>query len=154
PRPTVTDEPRGRAASVGEPAKASVWQRVHEQLDPLRLLPRLRQDIVVRELESRDHRPYFMAKSPRAGPYVRLTEREHQLLGLMDGSRAVKQIVLEDFSRHGSLAFNRVIQLVMLLQARSFLESRAVPTYALVRQRLRAPRGLRAAARRLVDILF
>ena len=132
----------------------SVWQRVHEQLDPLLLRPKARPDIVVRRLESSDRRPYYMAKSPRAGTYVRLTEREHQLLELMDGSRTVKQIVLADFAAHKSLAYNRVIQLVFLLQAQSFLVSSWVPTYALVRQRLRAPRGLRARATRVADFLF
>src|SRR5689334_5100548 len=132
----------------------SVWQRVHEQLDPLRLRPQARPDIVVRRLEASDRRPYYMAKSPRAGTYVRLTERERELLELMDGSRTVKQIVLADFAAHKSLAYNRVIQLVFLLQAQSFLVDSWVPTYVLVRQRLRAPRGLRARAARVVDFLF
>jgi CRP-like cAMP-binding protein/Zn-dependent protease len=116
----------------------SVWQQIHEQLDPLLAQPRVRADVVVCRLETSAGRPYFMAKSPQAGTYVRLTERERQLLELMDGSRTVKQIVLDDFVRHKSLSCNRVLQLVTLLDAQSFLAHKRIPTYALLRQRLRS----------------
>jgi len=95
-----------------------------------------------------------MAKSPQAGTYVRLTERESQLLALMDGTHTVKQIVLADFVAHKSLAFDRVLRLVSLLHAQSFLTSRSIPTYDLVRQQLTAPSAVRARFNHAVDILF
>ena len=132
----------------------SVWQRLQERLDPLQLRPRLRSDVVIRALETRDHQPYYMAKSPRAGTYVRLSPRERDLLVLMDGEHTVKQIVLADFAAHKSLAFKRVIQLVTLLRAQSFLVDRLVPTYALLQQRLRTRSGPRAWATRLAALLL
>jgi putative peptide zinc metalloprotease protein len=132
----------------------SVWLRLQERLDPLQLRPTLRPDIVIRALETRDHQPYYMAKSPRAGTYIRLSPRERDLLVLMDGEHTVKQIVLADFAAHKSLAFKRVIQLVMLLQAQSFLVDRLVPTYALLQQRLRTRGGPREWATRVAALLL
>jgi putative peptide zinc metalloprotease protein len=133
--------------------ETTIWQEVHERLDPMLLTPRLRSDVVVRELKSARHGPYYMIKSPQAGTYLQLSPREHYILSLMDGTRTVKEITLEYFYEYGSLAFDRVIQLVNLLHRQSFLVSPPVPTYALVRQRLRARRGIRAGLNRVLDFL-
>jgi CRP-like cAMP-binding protein/Zn-dependent protease len=133
--------------------EATLWQTVHERLDPMLLAPRLRPDVVVRALESARHGPYYMIKSPQAGTYLKLSPREHDMLGLMDGTRTVKEITLADFYEHGSLAFNRVIQLVNLLHHHSFLVSPPIPTYALVRQGLRAQHGFRAGVNRVLDFV-
>lgn len=134
--------------------ETSVWQAVHERLDPMLLAPRLRPDVVVRELTSARHGPYYMIKSPRAGTYLKLSPREQYILGLMDGSRTVKEITLAYFYEYGSLAFNRVIQLVNLLHQNSFLVDPPLPTYALVRERLRARRGWRAGLDRALHFLL
>jgi len=133
--------------------ETTVWQAVHERLDPMLLAPRLRPDVVVQALESARHGLYYMIKSPQAGTYLKLSPRERYILSLMDGTRTVKEITLADFYEHGSLAFNRVTQLVSLLHHHSFLVSPPIPTYALVRERLRARRGFRAGLHRVVDFL-
>jgi putative peptide zinc metalloprotease protein len=132
----------------------TVWQTVHERLDPMLVAPRLRPDVVVRELNSARHGSYYMIKSPRAGTYLKLSPREHYILSLMDGSRTVKEITLAYFYEYGSLAFNRVIQFVNVLHQSSFLVDPPLPTYALVRERLHARRGYRAGLHRVLDFLL
>jgi len=134
--------------------ETTVWQAAHERLDPMLHAPQVRPDVVVQALESSRHGPYYMIKSPRAGTYLKLSPREQYILSLMDGTRTVKEITLEYFYEHGSLAFNRVTQLVNLLHHHAFLVSPPIPTYALVRERLRARRGFRAGLHRVVDFLL
>ncbi|MGE3911609.1 MAG: cyclic nucleotide-binding domain-containing protein [Chloroflexota bacterium] len=133
--------------------ETTVWQAVHERLDPMLQAPQLRPDVVIQALESRRHGPYVMIKSPQAGAYLKLSPREHYILGLMDGTRSVKEITLTYFYEYGSLAFNRVIQLVNLLHHHGFLVNPSLPTYALVGERLRARRGVRGGLHRVLDFL-
>jgi CRP-like cAMP-binding protein/Zn-dependent protease len=132
----------------------SLWEIVRERLNPILRKPRLRPEIVISELDSARHGTYYIVKSPQAGTYLRLSQRERDLLELMDGARTVKEIVVEDFYAHGSMAFNRVLQLVELLHRQSFLVDRPIATYMLIRERLRAPHGLRAGLSQLRNLLL
>jgi CRP-like cAMP-binding protein/Zn-dependent protease len=131
----------------------SVWQAVHEQLDPMRPKPQLRPGIIIAEMQSARNDTYYIIKSPDAGAYLHVSPREHYLLMLMNGERTVKEIVLEYFYKYRSMAFDRVIELVQLLHQRAFLTSKPIPTYGIIRQRLRA-RSPRARLGGVLDFLM
>src|SRR5215212_9243694 len=116
---------------------ASIWQTLHERLDPRQLRPKIRSDVVVQQFDSKRLGTYYMLKSPEAGTYLRLSPREYFLVSLMDGERTIKDLVVAYFLQYRSMAFNRVIQVVELLHSRMFLTTTPIATYTLVRGELR-----------------
>src|SRR5205814_305486 len=108
----------------------------------------------MRRLESRRHGPYYMLKSPQSGAYLRLSLREHELLGLMDGYRTVTEIAVEAFYRHGGQVLAPVSQLTELLHREGFLITAPAAAARVVSQPPPAPVGPAARVRRPLAKLF
>src|SRR3954468_2622431 len=93
-------------ASVGEASSPpTVWERLADRLNPAYEAPKLREGIVSRRLTTSRGQDYYIVKNPEAGTYVRLAPDEHFLLGLMDGQRQVKDLVLAYFLEYRGFAF-------------------------------------------------
>ncbi|MFZ0839506.1 MAG: hypothetical protein WAM77_18735, partial [Xanthobacteraceae bacterium] len=69
----------------------------------------------MRRLESFRHGPYYILKSPQSDTYLRLGQREHALLELMDGQRTITEVAVETFYRHRGLGLAPVTQFTELL---------------------------------------
>ena len=81
-------------------------------------------------MESRRDGTYHMLNNPRAGTYLKLDERDYYLWSLMDGSYSIKDLVVADFTKSGSIAFARVSDLVTQLRAASFLTDKPANIYS------------------------
>jgi putative peptide zinc metalloprotease protein len=109
------------SATAGETPPPSVWDRLAERLNPAFERPKLRDGIEARLLKNSRGEEYYIAKNPAAGTYVRLAPDEYYLLGLMDGTRQVKDLVMAYFLQYKSFAFQRIAHVVHELHQQRFL---------------------------------
>ncbi len=72
----------------------------------------------------------------RPHKYIRLGERDDELVQLMDGSRRVADLVVEYFRRYGSFGFRHVTDLVTILRQAGFLTDPPRDVYADLAERL------------------
>jgi putative peptide zinc metalloprotease protein len=137
PSSLLWDETTTALQTQADCPDAGVWKRLHYALAPIHARPR-----VVSTLEASHHlttraKPYVVLRNTAANTYLKLEPREYELVGLMDGTRSVQQLVVEYFTRTGVLAVPRITALIQLLAARQFLAEPARDVYAELRQKLR-----------------
>jgi len=77
--------------------------------------------IEVARFRTRSGHPYVVIHNPTVHTYLKLDPRELGILGLMDGTRTVKSLVVAYYQRHGVLALSRIAGLVEILRAHRFL---------------------------------
>ncbi|HZU08183.1 MAG TPA: cyclic nucleotide-binding domain-containing protein [Chloroflexota bacterium] len=109
------------AAPAAEAPPPSVWDRLADRLNPALERPKLVEGVEGRLLSTSRGEQYYIVKNPLAGTYVRLAVDEYFLLGLMDGTRQVKDLVLAYFLQHKSFAFQRIAHVVAQLRQYRFL---------------------------------
>jgi putative peptide zinc metalloprotease protein len=100
----------------------SFWDRVKDLADPALFRPKVADDIEIKEFTVRWGNDYAIIRNPRDLIHYRLEPSEVQLLRLMDGTRTVKEIVLEHFKESGDLQVSGVADLVRQLQVGNFLD--------------------------------
>ncbi|MBX5489561.1 MAG: cyclic nucleotide-binding domain-containing protein [Chloroflexi bacterium] len=124
------------AASVdaAPPQPEGVWARLAERLNPAFEQPTLRPGIIARHLTTARGRAYYICKNPAAGTYLRLAPDEYFLLGLMDGTHQVKDLVLAYFLEYRRFAFQRVAHLVTELRRHRFLTEEPVDVWGELRR--------------------
>jgi CRP-like cAMP-binding protein/Zn-dependent protease len=111
---------------------ADVWRRVADLVDPAELRPKLADDIEIRLFDQRWGEGYLMIANPRDLLHYRLAASDLGLLELMDGTRTVKEIVIERFESSGEIELSTVIDLVRSLYQGNFLEQRYVDVPSMV----------------------
>jgi hypothetical protein len=94
----------------------SVWEQLAERIDPAEFRPRLAPDVEVKEFKLRWGNDYAMVANPRDLLHYKLEPGEAELLPLMDGSRTVKEIVVERFRDSGDMELSGVGDLVQSLR--------------------------------------
>jgi putative peptide zinc metalloprotease protein len=109
------------AQSPEAAAPPSVWDQLADRLNPALERPQLVSGVEGRLLSTSRGEQYYIVKNPHAGTYVRLAVDEYFLLGLMDGTRQVKDLVLAYFLQHKSFAFQRIAHVVAQLRQHRFL---------------------------------
>lgn len=112
-------------ARLGEPSVGiDLWGRLATMVDPAEYRPKLAEDIEIKRFSLRSGENYFMIANPRDLVHFRLTASDQELLMLMDGTRTVKQIVVERFRESGEIELGGVADLVLQLRADNFLADR------------------------------
>jgi CRP-like cAMP-binding protein/Zn-dependent protease len=124
-----------RAASEGH-AELGVWDRLSDLLDPARYRPRLAEYVEIREFPLKWGNDYVMVANTRDLVHYRLPASELPLLRKMDGSRSVKELVLDEFEASGDLDPDAVTDLVRTLYEGNFLDQRYRDVDALVTRAL------------------
>lgn len=109
-----------------------VWERIVHLVDPTELRPKLADDIEIRVFEQRWGDGYVMIANPRDLLHYRLAASDLGLLQMMDGTRTVKEIVIERFEGSGEMELSTVIDLVRSLYRGNFLEQRYVDVPSMV----------------------
>ncbi len=94
----------------------------------------LRDDVEVKVFKLRWGNDYAMVANPTDLVHYQLSVDEAELLELMDGTRTVKEIVVERFQGSGGLELDEVADLVRLLREGNFLTDRYVDTTEIVRK--------------------
>src|SRR3954453_16793988 len=84
-----------------------------------------------------------MVKNPRRPAYFRFSAEDGEIIDMLDGTRTVRELVVDRMRDSNAFEFDNVVDLVALLQEGDFLEERWVETYGLVEQRLDSGAGRR-----------
>lgn len=121
--PRVYELVAQRAASESRP-ETRVWDRLAELLDPNRYRPKLADYVEIREFPLKWGNDYVMVANTRDLLHYRLDPSDIPLLRKMDGTRTVKEIVLEEFESSGDLDPDAITDLVRTLYEGNFLEQR------------------------------
>jgi CRP-like cAMP-binding protein/Zn-dependent protease len=131
----------------------SVWKRLAERLDPGRLRPKLADDVEIKEFRLRWGNDYAMIANPRDLIYYRMEPGELEVLRLMDGTRTVKEIVVERFRESGDLDLSSVADLVLQLHEGNFLDQRFLNVDQALERALHPVSVTRAKARQFARTL-
>jgi CRP-like cAMP-binding protein/Zn-dependent protease len=129
-----------------------LWRTLDRLTDPALFRPRLAGDVELKEFRLRWGNDYAMIRNPRDLIHFRLEAAEVPLVRMMDGTRTVKELVVEHLKGSGNLDLDGVIELVQQLNEGGFLDRRYVDAYAAVGWALR-PGALRAKGREFLRTL-
>src|SRR5690349_2686557 len=144
------------AAREAEPAltpeSPNLWTMVEERTNPALLRPQRMDDFELAEVGGVQGNKRYMLKNRRTNVYLHLTEPDVFLWNLMDGTRTVKELVIELFVTHKRYAPDHVVRLVGLLTADGFLQARHTGVFDSLTGRLLG-RRLAAKLRAVVDML-
>lgn len=133
---------------------ASIWKELQRALLPIHARPRVVTTLEVAQQETSSGKPYLVLRNTAQNTYLKLEPREYELVGLMDGSRTVQQLVVEYFTRNGVLAVPRVTGLVQLLATNSFLTEPPRDVYAELREKMQGHSVTERATRIARGFLF
>lgn len=137
------------AIEEAEPASDGdgVWGLLATETDPALLRPRLAPDAEIKEFHYRSGGGHAVVANPRDLIHYRLDFEQLELVRLMDGTRTVKEIVVERFRDSGDLELSGVSDLVQTLREggmldRLFLDThealaRAIDPVSLPRRKIR-----------------
>jgi putative peptide zinc metalloprotease protein len=120
-----------------------IWETIRERLEYGTFVPRPIPDIERADLRRRDGSMYTALKNPHgdngAGLYVRLEPEDVALYELMDGTRAIQDILVEHLQRTGVFALDRLARLTGALSANGFFGEERPRVY----ERLKMRRAMR-----------
>jgi CRP-like cAMP-binding protein/Zn-dependent protease len=138
---------QGREAQDGGP---EIWPVLAARVDPGEYRPKLADDIEIKEFTLRWGNDYAMIANPREMMHFELKPGEVQLLRLMDGTRTIKEIVLERFQDSGDLELSGVTELVQGLYVGNFLAESYLDTDKALKKALHPLTRRQEAARTFV----
>nr|MBA3432183.1 hypothetical protein [Actinomycetota bacterium] len=142
---------QARPSSDGH--RSGVWGRLATLVDVQEFRPRLAEDIEIREFTHRWGTDYAMIANPRDLVYYRLTPEELEVARLMDGTRTVKEIVVDRLKGSGDLELSSVADLVYELSFGNFLDRPFVDVDAAVQRALHPAPGARQRVGRFFKTL-
>jgi CRP-like cAMP-binding protein/Zn-dependent protease len=124
---------------VTEPGTApggpqGLWRTLSARFDPAEFRPKLAADVEIKDFKLRWGNDYSMIAQPRDLIHFRLSPEERQTVQLMDGTKTVKEIVVERFRESGELELEGVAELVRELQRGGFLDPPFVDMKEVVRR--------------------
>jgi CRP-like cAMP-binding protein len=101
-----------------------IWETIRQRIEYATFVPRPVADIERADLQRLDGTPYTVLKNPHgdngAGRYVRLEPDDVALFELMDGQRAIQDILVAHLERTGTFALDRLARLTAALSANGF----------------------------------
>jgi CRP-like cAMP-binding protein len=110
-----------RLGSAGE-SEGSLWSRLGTLVDPGEYRPKLAADIEVKRFTQRSGEDYYMLANPRDLVHYKIQGPDYELVKLMDGTRTLKEIVIERFSDSGEMDVGGVADFVYQLRSENFFE--------------------------------
>jgi CRP-like cAMP-binding protein/Zn-dependent protease len=111
-----------------------VWDALREHLNPALYRPVRSPVVTAVPLTSRRGQEYYILANRGYSKYLQLAPDDYYLWTLMDGTRSIKDLIFEYFTKFGSLAFDRVAQLVLRLRLDHMLADPALNVFASVRR--------------------
>jgi hypothetical protein len=129
----------GRTIVVPQAAAATVAARFGGR-------PRVRSGYALKRLEAREGDRRWVLEDLRSGRFVRMSDSDAELFGLLDGSRSLMELMREAQHRHGPGGPARLTLLLATLGERGFLTGASAAAAEAPRRgrlaRLAAPRSI------------
>src|SRR5207247_10989674 len=114
-------------------ADRDLWSHLATLVDRAEFRPKRSDDIEVKRFALRSGEPYYMIANPRDLVHFRLNQSDYELVSLMDGTRTVKEIVLDRFRESGDMELDGVADLVHQLHADNFFDQRYTDVAAMLK---------------------
>lgn len=124
---TMASEPERMVAT-------SLWGELALRVDPAEFRPQLRSDIEVRIFKLRWGNDYAIVANPTDLVHYQIAATDAEALPLMDGTRTLKQIVVERFQASGDLELDALADLVRNLREGNFLTERFLDVPEIVKR--------------------
>jgi putative peptide zinc metalloprotease protein len=123
------------------PSPSGIWDAVRERINPALYRPVRSDKVTAVLLTTRHDQQYYILANRRYSKYLQLAPDDYHLWTLMDGTRSIKDLIFEYFTTFGSLAFDRVVQLVFRLRLDRMLADPVLNLFASVQRTLEKKRG-------------
>jgi putative peptide zinc metalloprotease protein len=118
-------EERLRTEAQGQSdGEGSLWGRLGALVDPGEYRPKLAGDIEVKRFIQRSGEDYYMLANLRDLVHYKIQGPDYELVKLMDGTRTLKEIVIERFSDSGEMDVGGVADFIYQLRSENFFEDR------------------------------
>ncbi len=130
-----------RLAGEGRPDTpdgGAIWDTLADRINPALDRPTQSPDVAAVPLTSPHGQPYFILTNRTRHSYLRLGSEDYYLWSLMDGTHSVTDLVVEYFTKFGTLAFGLVAQFVTHLRYAYMLVEKPTNVYGEVRRALGA----------------
>jgi CRP-like cAMP-binding protein len=101
-----------------------LWDDLASRLDLSGFRPRIGEDVEVKVFRLRWGNDYAMAYNPRRFTHYKLEPWEAEMVGLMDGTRTVSELVIDRLGASGSVDADGVTELVMGLRQHAYFDPR------------------------------
>jgi CRP-like cAMP-binding protein/Zn-dependent protease len=141
------------ASAPEQDHEGGIWSRLSERLDPATYRPQLRPDVEVKTFKLRWGNDYAMIANPTELLHYQLSVDDVPLLELMDGTRTVREIVVERFQESGDMELDGVVGLVRELRTGNFLTDRYVDARDIIDTAVHPTSLARAKTREFVRTL-
>jgi CRP-like cAMP-binding protein len=122
-------------------ADGALYERLERLVDVGEYRPKLAEDIEAKGFTQRSGEVYYMLANPRDLVHYRIQDSDYELVKLMDGTRTVKEIVVQRFEDSGEMELSLVADFVQLLRSENFLEERYDDAMAVVDRALHPSRA-------------
>jgi putative peptide zinc metalloprotease protein len=142
-----------RDATAATQDGLDLWERLDKLSDPSAFRPELAPDIELKDFHTRWGNDYVMIGNTRRFLYYQLEPEEGELVRMMDGTRTVKELVVERFQQSGDLELANVAGLVRQLEEGDFFTRRFVDVDAIVDRALHPAPTAKRKARQFVRTL-
>ena len=120
-----------------------IYGRLQHLIDPTEFRPKLAADVEIKHFKLKWGNDYIMIANPRDLIHYRLDPDDLHYLELMDGTRTVKELVVERFQESGELELTSVADLVSLLHKEGFLVQPYTDTDTAVKKAMNPPPATR-----------
>lgn len=136
-----------------DPQGADMWDRLTTIVDPGEFRPKLRDDIEIKDFHLRWGNDYVMVANPRDLLHFEFQPNEGRIIRRMDGTKTVKELVVEELAASGDLELSGVTEIVQALHRGNFLTQSFTDVDEAVRHALDPVSVRRAKARQFVKTL-
>jgi len=130
----LEEEVRSHAPQDHDEPAPGLWDTLNQQLDPAEFRPKLADAVEIKEFKLRWGNDYAVIANPRELVHYRLEPSEVELVRMMDGTRTVKESLLERFRGSGDLELSGLADLVRQLEVGNFLDHPYVDVDAMVKR--------------------
>jgi putative peptide zinc metalloprotease protein len=117
-------------------AALDLWEILGAKVDFAKYRPQRISNYELTEGQTAQGRVYYMLKNPDAGTYLQLGEQELFLWNMMDGEHSVRDMSIAFLLKYGALPIELIINMLAMLQSKSFLEKKPVNLYQKAAQTL------------------
>lgn len=153
-RAVDADEAAGAVADESaEAADGGLWDRLATVVDPGELRPKLADDVEIKEFRLRWGNDYVIVANPRELLHFEFQPNEGRMIKRMDGTRSLKEIVVEELSESGELELSGLADIVEALNEGNFFTERYVDVAAAVERALHPQTNRRKKARQFATTL-
>jgi len=135
------------------PDDGGLWSRLADRMDPAEWRPKLAEDVELRVFRLRWGNDYAMMANPRDLVHYTLSPEEAEIARLMDGTRSIKDIVVERLESSGDLDLDGVVELAQSLYVGNFLERQFFDLDAAVRRAITPESTARRKGRQFAKTL-